>query len=77
MNAHPLPDVLAGAVDTSQPQLPLASEGVQRYVWHGAFGQMLIEVHDAAAFVNGARVEPIAETLRKADSDVERPSNEP
>ena len=36
--------------------LPLATEGVQRYVWQSAFGPMLIEVRDGAAFVNGQRV---------------------
>ena len=64
MNAPLLPEVLLGAADGTQPELPLAAEGVQRYVWQGAFGPMLIEVRDGCAFVNGQRVEPIAETLR-------------
>ena len=56
-----LPEVLLGAQPTDQPNLDLASEGVQRYVWHSAFGAMLIEVRDGIAFVNGARVDPMAE----------------
>jgi hypothetical protein len=44
--------------DTPQTQLPLAAVGVERYVWEGMFGHMLIEVVDGVAFVNGQRVEP-------------------
>ncbi len=62
-----LPEVLLGAQPTDQPSLDLASEGVQRYVWHSAFGAMLIEVRDGIAFVNGARVAPMAE-LRAAEA---------
>ena len=58
MNAQPLPEVLLGVDSPHEPQLPLASEGVQRYVWEGRFGPMLIEVKDGAVFVNGQRVEP-------------------
>jgi len=56
-----LPEVQLGPQPADQPNLELASEGVQRYVWHSAFGAMLIEVRDGAAFVNGARVVPMAE----------------
>lgn len=62
-----LPEVLLGAQPTDQPNLDLASEGVQRYVWHSAFGAMLIEVRDGTAFVNGARVVPMTE-LRAAEA---------
>jgi hypothetical protein len=51
-----LPEVLLGARPTGQPNLDLASEGVQRYIWQSAYGAMLIEVRDGIAFVNGARV---------------------
>lgn len=68
MNAPLLPEVLIGAQPTDQPALPLGAEGVQRYVWQSAFGPMLIEVRDGAAFVNGQRVLPIAE-LRDASSE--------
>jgi hypothetical protein len=53
--------VLLGTLDADQVPLPLAAEGVLRYVWQSAFGPMLIEVHDDAAFVNGRRVTTIDE----------------
>jgi hypothetical protein len=56
-----LPEVLLGPQPADQPNLDLASEGVQRYVWNGAYGAMLIEVRDGAAFVNGKRVTSIHE----------------
>jgi hypothetical protein len=34
---------------------------VQRYVWNRAFGPMLIEVRDGAAYVNGKRVMSMSE----------------
>lgn len=58
MNAPLLPETLLGIDPTLEPQLPLASEGVQRYVWASRFGPMLIEVMDGAAYVNGQKVEP-------------------
>ena len=65
MNAPLLPEILVGAQPADQPGLPLAAEGVQRYVWQSAFGPILIEVRDGAAFVNGERVIDIAD-LREA-----------
>jgi hypothetical protein len=56
MNAPLLPEVLTGAQPADQPSLPLATEGVQRYVWQSAFGPILIEARDGVAFVNGQRV---------------------
>lgn len=41
-----------------QAPLPLAAEGVLRYVWESKFGPMLIEVVGGAIFVNGKAVEP-------------------
>jgi hypothetical protein len=67
MNATVLPEVVMGAQPVDQPALPLATEGVQRYVWHSAYGAMLIEVRDGAAFVNGKRVLTMAE-MREADA---------
>jgi hypothetical protein len=64
-------DVVVGRTEDVQPPLPLASDGVQRYVWRSAFGSMLIELRDGAAFVNGQRVTPIAdlcEATRPADT---------
>lgn len=66
MNAPLLPEVLVGRHDDAEPSLSLASEGVQRYVWNGSFGPMLIEVRDGAAFVNGKRVMSLAE-LRESE----------
>ncbi len=62
-----LPEVLLGPQPSDQPSLDLASDGVQRYVWHSAYGAMLIEVRDGVAFVNGARVASMAE-LRAAEA---------
>lgn len=39
-------------------ELPLATEGVQRYVWESRFGSILIEVVGEDIFVNGGKVEP-------------------
>lgn len=61
MNAPLLPEVLLGAQPPDQPALPLATDGVQRHVWQSAYGPMLIEVREGAAFVNGSRVTPIHE----------------
>jgi hypothetical protein len=60
MNAPLLPEILMGAQPPDQAALALDSVGVQRYVWQSAFGPMLIEVRDGAAFVNGDRVLSIA-----------------
>jgi len=58
-NQSLLPEVLLAAQPTDQPYLDPASVGVQRYVWQGTYGPMLIEVRDGFAFVNGDRVESI------------------
>ena len=62
-----LPEVQLGPQPADQPNLDLASEGVQRYVWHSAYGAMLIEVRDGSAFVNGSRVASMAE-LRASEA---------
>lgn len=59
MNAPLHTEVLRFREATPQEALPLATEGVQRYVWEGRFGAMLIEVVDGIAYVNGERVERI------------------
>lgn len=61
MNAPLVPEVLLGPRAPDQPDLPLAAEGVQRYVWESAYGPMLIEVREGTAFVNGKRVMSMAE----------------
>jgi hypothetical protein len=67
MNA-PLPEVLRLRESSPQDALPLATEGVQRYVWESRFGPMLIEVVDGVAYVNGQRVDPPAEDLQPTRS---------
>lgn len=57
MNAPLLPEVLVRPSASSQADLPLAAEGVLRYLWEGKFGPMLIEVKNGMAFVNGQAVE--------------------
>jgi hypothetical protein len=56
MNAPLYREVLLPA-DSSQPPLPLATEGVLRYVWESRFGTMLIEVVGDQVYVNGGLVE--------------------
>ena len=58
MNAPLLPEVLALRDPSTQKPLPLATEGVQRYVWESRFGAILVEVRDGETFVNGAWVQP-------------------
>jgi hypothetical protein len=53
------PEVLLRRPGAPQ-ELPLASEGVQRYLWESRFGSILIEVTQDGMFVNGDRVEPCA-----------------
>lgn len=72
MNASVFPEVLPVRDDSEQEALPLATEGVVRYVWEGRFGSMLIEVADGVAYVNGARVE----SLDSGGTD-EAPANTP
>ena len=70
MNAPLYPEVLRRLDTTPQGDLPLATEGVLRYVWENRFGEMLIEVVDGVVYVNGDRIEPamaeggIAQALR-------------
>lgn len=56
MTASLLPETRVGSQPDAQRPLALATEGVLRLVWEGAFGSMLIEVQDGAAYVNGDRV---------------------
>jgi hypothetical protein len=59
MNAPLKPEILRLLEESPQSPLPLATEGVERYVWESRFGAMLIEVVDGVAFVNGQRVEAV------------------
>jgi hypothetical protein len=62
MNAPLLPEVLTRISRSPQADLPLATEGVLRYLWESRFGPMLIEVRDGRAFVNGKAVVPAEPT---------------
>ena len=53
-------DVVVGQTDDAQPSLPLASDGVRRWVWQSRFGAILIEVVGPDVLINGQRVEPYA-----------------
>lgn len=54
------PEKLLLLDDACQPSLPLAADGVQRYVWESRFGEILIEIAHDQVFVNGQVVEPAA-----------------
>jgi len=61
MNAPLFPErLLPPGEPPPQSPLPLATDGVQRWVWEGRFGSMLIEVIGAQVRVNGQPVEPHA-----------------
>lgn len=53
---HPEAEHHVGGAVGLEPELPLTADGVVRYVWHGRFGDMLIEVIDDQVFVNGDAV---------------------
>ena len=58
MNAPLLPGVLLLGPEGAQINIPLASDGVLRYVLDSRYGSILVEVQGNAIFVNGQRVEP-------------------
>jgi len=60
MSAPLLQEVLLRSAEDGPVALPLASEGVLRYVWESRYGSMLIEVVGNDVFVNSQRVEPHA-----------------
>lgn len=59
VNAPLYPERLLDFDPTPQAEIPLATVGVQRYVWESRFGTILIEVIGDKTFVNGQAVEPI------------------
>lgn len=59
MNAPLLPEALSRLAPSPQAELPLATDGVLRYVWEGRFGSMLLEVREGQVFVNGDVVVPV------------------
>jgi hypothetical protein len=58
MNAPAFLELRPAPPDDGQRALPLATQGIQRYVWDSRFGSILIEVVGDQTFVNGVRVEP-------------------
>jgi hypothetical protein len=61
VNAPPLlPEILVRQQPSPQVDLPLAAEGVLRYVWESRFGTMLIEVKEGRAYVNGQAVQSLS-----------------
>lgn len=58
MNALLLPEILRRENPSDQVELLLAADGVQRFVWEGRWGAMLIEVVGDRVSVNGQPVEP-------------------
>lgn len=52
-------EVLKLREPTPQASLPLAVEGVQRYVWEHRYGSMLIEVIGDEVRVDGQVVRPL------------------
>lgn len=59
MNAPLLAEKRLRLDEPSQVPLPLATQGVLRYVWESRFGEILIEVAGDRTFVNGQLVEPL------------------
>lgn len=55
---HPEVHLGRPPLNDGQAELPLSTEGVVRYVWHGRFGAMLIEAREGVAYVNGEPVHP-------------------
>jgi hypothetical protein len=53
---------------TASPRCRWPATGVQRWLWHSRFGDMLIEVVGPDVFVNGQRVQPM-----KADAAASPP----
>jgi hypothetical protein len=67
MNAPVWPERLLRRQAGAEPELELATDGVQRWVWESRFGTMLIEVRDGEVFVNRERVAP-AEPAPRAEA---------
>jgi len=65
MSGPLFPERFCGAAPDAQEALPLAAERVQRFVWQMTHGQILVEVRDGCAYVNGERVEPLRETQER------------
>jgi hypothetical protein len=62
VNAPLYPERLLRLDDAGQVALPLATSGIQRYVWESRFGEILIEVIGDRSYVNGQAVETVDPT---------------
>ncbi len=58
MNARLIPEVLVRRAESPQAEMRLETQEVLRYLWESRFGDILIEVRDGRAYVNGQVVEP-------------------
>ena len=72
-----MPEVLLRSNVDGQVALPLASEGVLRYVWESRYGTILIEVAGEDVFVNGQRVERHAHPAMHSAEALCKPRPEP
>jgi hypothetical protein len=61
MDSSSLPEILRFREESPQVALPLATQGVLRYVWESRYGVMLIEVSGNDTFVNGQRIVRVEE----------------
>ena len=61
MNSPSFAELVLPPQDSPQRALALVTEHVQRYVWDSRFGPMLIEVIDGIVYVNGERVDRVAD----------------
>lgn len=59
MNTPLREEVLTLREASPQTNLPLAAEGVQRYVWEHRYGSMLIEIIGDEVRVDGEVVRPL------------------
>ena len=67
MSAPLLTEVLIGSDASAESEVPLATVGVQRYVWQSRFGAILIAVKDGVAYVGAQPVEALSVTLRTSE----------
>lgn len=56
------PEVVLRAEPDGQVELPLAAQGVARWLWEGRYGAILVEVIDGDVFVNGDKVEIVGKS---------------
>ena len=67
MSAPLLTEVPIGSDACAEPEVPLATVDVQRYVWQSRFGAIRIAVKDGVAYVGAQPVEALSVTLRSPE----------